>query len=60
MKHLFLLAVLPVVLMGWSSCTHSGKGHTARFIAASRGMELDELARATTQNAETFYNMDKG
>ena len=34
--------------------------HTARFIAASRGMELDELARATTQNAETFYNLDKG
>ena len=29
MKHLFLLAVLPVVLMGWTSCTHSGKGHTA-------------------------------
>ena len=31
--------------------------HTARFIAASRGMELDELARATTQNAETFYTV---
>lgn len=29
MKHLFLLVVLPVVLMGWTSCTHSGKGHTA-------------------------------
>lgn len=34
--------------------------HTARFIAASRGMELDELARVTTQNAETFYNLGKG
>ena len=29
MKHLFLLAVLPVVLMGWTSCTHSGKDHAA-------------------------------
>lgn len=29
MKHLFLLAVLPVVLMGWTSCSHSGKGHPA-------------------------------
>lgn len=34
--------------------------HTARFIAASRGMEVEELARVTTRNAETFYNLDKG
>lgn len=31
--------------------------HTARFIAAARGMELEEFARLTTHNAETFYNL---
>lgn len=34
--------------------------HTARFIAAARGMELEELARLTTRNAEIFYNLDQG
>ena len=31
--------------------------HTARFIAVARGMELEELARLTTRNAGTFYNL---
>ena len=31
--------------------------HTARFIAAARGMELEEFARLTTRNAGTFYNL---
>lgn len=29
MKPLFLLAVFPVVLMGWMSCSRSGTGHAA-------------------------------
>lgn len=31
--------------------------HTARFIAASRGMEPEEFARVTTRNAEAFYRL---
>lgn len=34
--------------------------HTARFIAAAKGMELEQLACVTTRNAETFYYLDKG
>ena len=33
--------------------------HTARFIAAARGMNLEDLAHVTTRNAETFYNLGK-
>lgn len=33
--------------------------HTVRCIAASRGMEPEELARVTTRNAETFYHLGK-
>lgn len=33
--------------------------HTARFIAASRGVNLEEFANTTTQNAETFYNLPR-
>lgn len=31
--------------------------HTAHFIAAAKGLELEEFAHATTRNAETFYHL---